>query len=435
MREIFCQLIFSIILHLILFSTSAAQVTEKTEIERIISTLAADNMRGRSSLSPDIARAADFIAEEFRQGGLKPYAENNYRQTFDLTKVSIEKESVKINGAALDADEYLILNNSPSLFWNHASRVEEVEIKAGEDFSERFRDIVRNNPAHSIIWVDPSFKSMLVRFKKILSQESIIPKQAVSANQPSKVFVIKKKNIRHFNIEAATKHEDIHLFNVAAIVPGKSKADEFVVFSAHYDHIGILDPVGKDSIANGADDDASGTTAMILLAKYFREKNINERTLIFVAFTAEEIGMFGSKYFSSNIDADKVVAMINIEMIGKGSRFGPRTLYVTGYHHSNLAQLMQEKVDGTGFTFHADPYPQQNLFYRSDNAVLAALGVPAHTFSTSQIDKDEYYHTVKDEISTLDIDNIKSSIDAIAKGVVGVISGEQTPSRIEKLTD
>lgn len=96
---------------------------------------------------------------------------------------------------------------------------------------------------------------------------------------------------------------------------------------------------------------------------------------------------------------------------------------------------MQKNVANTVFTFHPDPYPQQNLFYRSDNAVLAALGVPAHTFSTSQIDKDGYYHTVKDEVSTLNIDNIMSSLEAIAIGAEGIIKGVQTPTRVEKLKD
>ena len=94
---------------------------------------------------------------------------------------------------------------------------------------------------------------------------------------------------------------------------------------------------------------------------------------------------------------------------------------------------MQMNLTGSSFTFHPDPYTAQNLFYRSDNAVLAALGVPAHTFSTSQMDKDTYYHTVKDEVSTLNIDNIKSSIEAIAKGARGIVDGSQTPTRVEKL--
>lgn len=221
--------------------------------------------------------------------------------------------------------------------------------------------------------------------------------------------------------------------NVAGIIPGKSKPEEYVIFSGHYDHIGIIAGDGQDSIANGADDDASGITAMISLAKYYKTQGNNARTLIFVAFTGEEVGMYGSKYFSNNINADSVIAMINIEMIGKDSKFGPNSLYITGYDRSNLGQLMQENLKGSSFTFHADPYTTQNLFYRSDNAVLAALGVPAHTFSTSQIDKDEYYHTVKDEISTLDVENIKSSIEAIAIGAKGIVDGKQTPTRVEKL--
>lgn len=430
------QVLLTFFMHLLFcLSLTTAQVVETVDVERIISTLAADDMRGRASLSPDIARAADFIAGEFERAGLQPYAEDNYRQTFQVTKVTAENESVEINGNQLSVNDFIIINSHPSLSWNEESEIEILEINAGENFSERFRDIVRNNPNPSIVWVDASFAPMLARFKKMFPRENVLPKQANESKRPSKVFAVKKEHIAHFNVKAGTLQEDFPLFNVAAVIPGKSKADEYVVFSAHYDHLGILEPVGKDSIANGADDDASGTTAMIALAKHFKKENNNERSLIFVAFTAEEIGMFGSKYFSNNIDADKVTAMINIEMIGKDSKFGPNTLYVTGYDHSNLAELMQKNLKGTAFTFHPDPYPQQNLFYRSDNAVLAALGVPAHTFSTSQIDKDAYYHTVKDELSTLDIQNIKSSIEAIAKGVEGIVSGKQTPSRVEKLKD
>ncbi|TDS14915.1 M20/M25/M40 family metallo-hydrolase [Sphingobacterium paludis] len=416
-----------------LLPSAQAQVAELSDIQRMVETLASDEMRGRASLSTDIGRAADFIASEFREAGLQPYAEDNYRQSFEVTKITNGKQAVKINGKPLKEDEFVLLSNAGTLSWNTASSIENLEIKAGEDFSQRFRQIVRENPNNSIVWVDASFAPMLARFKKIFSRENVVPKQEQTSDGPSKVFILKKAAASSYEISASTSRVDFPLFNVAAVIPGKSKPEEFVVFSGHYDHIGILDAVGQDSIANGADDDASGTTAMIALAKYFKKADINERTLIFVAFTAEEIGMFGSKYFSNHIDADKVVAMINIEMIGKDSKFGPNSLYVTGYENSNLAKLMQEHLRGTEFTFHPDPYPQQNLFYRSDNAVLAALGVPAHTFSTSQIDKDSYYHTVKDEVSTLDIQNIKSSIEAIAKGVEGIIKGEQTPSRVEKL--
>ena len=89
-------------------------------------------------------------------------------------------------------------------------------------------------------------------------------------------------------------------------------------------------------------------------------------------------------------------------------------------------------LQGKAFGFHPDPYPKQNLFYRSDNATLARLGVPAHSVSSDQIDKDPYYHTVDDEIETLDMEHLTQMIQAIAEGVQTLISGEDTPTRIEK---
>ncbi|SMC70561.1 M20/M25/M40 family metallo-hydrolase [Pedobacter africanus] len=225
------------------------------------------------------------------------------------------------------------------------------------------------------------------------------------------------------------------LFNVAGMIPGKSKPNEIVVFSAHYDHLGIIKANGTDSIANGADDDASGTTAVIALAKYYKALNNNERTLIFIAFTAEEIGGFGSRHFSKKLNPDDVVAMFNIEMIGKESKFGKNAAFITGYDKSDFGKILQKNLAGTEFTFHPDPYIRQQLFYRSDNATLAALGVPAHTISTDQIDKDEFYHTVKDEYETLDTSNILSTIKSIAKSAISIIKGTDTPTRIPRLIE
>ncbi len=222
------------------------------------------------------------------------------------------------------------------------------------------------------------------------------------------------------------------LFNVVGIIPGKSKTKEIVVFSGHYDHLGILKPREQDSIANGADDDASGTTAVIALAKYYKKRHNNQRTLIFVAFTAEEIGGFGSQYFSKQLNPDNVAAMFNIEMIGKESKFGKNSAFITGYERSDFGKILQKNLEGSPFTFHPDPYPQQQLFYRSDNATLAALGVPAHTISTDQIDTDQLYHSVKDEYSSLDTENILATIKAIAKSAVSIVKGTDTPTRIPK---
>jgi Zn-dependent M28 family amino/carboxypeptidase len=217
------------------------------------------------------------------------------------------------------------------------------------------------------------------------------------------------------------------------MLPGKSKEKELVLISAHYDHLGIVKSVEGDSIANGADDDASGTTAVISLAQYYKKLNNNERTLIFVAFTAEEVGGFGARHFSSLLNPDEVVAMFNIEMIGKQSKFGKNAAFITGYERSDFGEILQKNLEGTDFKFHPDPYPTQNLFYRSDNATLAALGVPAHTISTDEIDIDKFYHTVNDEFETLAVSNIWATIKAIALSARSIVAGTDTPKRIPKL--
>jgi len=216
------------------------------------------------------------------------------------------------------------------------------------------------------------------------------------------------------------------------ILPGKSRPDEYVIFSAHYDHLGIGKPNAQgDSIYNGANDDASGTTAVLMLAKYFASRHDNERTIVFAAFTAEEIGEYGSQYFGKGWNADQVAAMFNIEMIGTTSKWGTNSAYITGYERSDFGKILQRNLTGTPFQFYPDPYTTQNLFYRSDNASLARLGVPAHTISTSKMDNEPYYHQLGDEISTLDMDNMTQIIRSIALSSGTIISGQDTPSRVD----
>ncbi len=401
-------------------------------VSRIINTLASDDMRGRSALTKDIEPAADFIAGEMKKIGLKPYAEESFRQTFQLDKLSPKSNTATINKKTIPAEHIISLGNHVDLKWDDKSSIKIVNITSDSDFAQSFREQSLSKE-NTLVLVDPSFEASFVRFGQMLSNPKFIEDSSIQ--KPSIVYLLTKEKPKTFQVHIERNLQNFPLFNVAGVIPGKSKPNEYVIFSGHYDHIGILPAVGQDSIANGADDDASGVTAMLTLADYYKKKDNNERTLIFVAFTAEELGMYGSKYFSNHINADQVVAMINMEMIGKDSKFGPNTVYITGYDQSDLGKLMQENLKNTNFRFYPDPYTKQNLFYRSDNAVLAAKGVPAHSFSTSQMDKDEYYHTVKDEIATLNVQNIISSIEAIAIGASGIVEGTQTPSRVEKLKD
>ncbi len=247
-------------------------------------------------------------------------------------------------------------------------------------------------------------------------------------NEFKKIGLSFFKDLNNYRQEFLVKRKPAN--NVIGILPGKSKPDEFVIFSAHYDHLGVVKS-GEDKVYNGANDDASGTTAVIALAKYFKELNQNERTIIFVAFTGEEVGGFGSKFFSENIDSNKVIAMFNIEMIGTESKWGKNSAYITGFEKSDFGTILQKNLQGSNFNFNPDPYPSQQLFYRSDNARLAALGVPAHTISTSKMDSEANYHKLSDEVSTLDLNNMTEIIKSIAISAQTIVNGIDTPSRVK----
>lgn len=251
------------------------------------------------------------------------------------------------------------------------------------------------------------------------------------------MFVFGVTEATAFSVELTNAISKKALNNVVGMLPGKSKPDEYVIFSGHYDHLGVGSPEegmphpANDSIYNGANDDAAGSTAVIMLANYFKKLNNNERTIIFTTFVAEELGGFGAKYFSKQLPADKVIAMFNLEMIGTESKWGKNSAYITGFEKSDFGKILKKNLEKTNFKFYPDPYPEQELFYRSDNATLAKLGVPAHPISTSKMDNEPNYHTADDEFDTLDIDNMTQIIKSVALSSSTIISGKDTPSRVD----
>lgn len=226
-------------------------------------------------------------------------------------------------------------------------------------------------------------------------------------------------------------NKEITASNIIGVLEGKSKKDEYVIISAHYDHLGMKKEGEGDLIYNGANDDASGVTGVLALAEYYAKRGDNERTIVFIAFTAEEMGLIGSKHFGKGIDASKFIAGINLEMMGKEPNTGPKTAWLTGFDRSDFGKIVQKNLEGTGYKLYPDPYPQFGLFFRSDNASLARLGVPSHTFSTTPLDKDgDYYHQVTDEAETLDMKVLTETIRAVAKGTESIIMGKDTPTRV-----
>jgi hypothetical protein len=401
------------------------------EVTRIVSTLADDDMEGRGIFTPGIDKASQFIQGEFEKAGLE-YLDglSSYDQQFDMYTLAPESMNVSLNGKAQSESNVIAMVNSANIKWDKNTVLEVSVIGADEDFRAAFNG-VRNAKGMQMVLVNTAHKDMFARYKGFFSRGSNLMKMD---EENAAVMVL--TNLKSFNtldVDISNSITEKSLSNVTGKISGK-RANEIVLFSAHYDHLGIRGTEG-DIIFNGANDDASGTTAVITLAKYFKDMGgTPERTIVFTAFTAEESGGYGSKYFSENMDPDQIIAMFNIEMIGKGATEGPNTAWITGFERSSFGTLLQQAVEGTEYEFYPDPYPDQNLFYRSDNATLARLGVPAHSISTSPIDTDPDYHKASDEVSTMDMAHMTNTIKAIAAAAKRMISGEDTPTRVDPAT-
>jgi len=407
---------------------------KEESVTRVIKTLAADDMMGRSATEPQqIEKATAFIESEFKKIGLKNFAAlTSYRQDFKKDMIVPQTLEVVINGQKIPTENTLFVSEKTEANYTKGLGVIVIPYDTSianvrQYFLSKAFNLTRDTSS-AIVLVAPEFKGHLGELKGYFGRRFLTQRKS------NKIFVVGVTSVLSYTVKATQKIETVTMANVVGIIPGKTKPEEFVVFSGHYDHLGIRPSVAGDSIANGADDDASGTTAVIELARYFNKIKNNNRTLIFVAFTAEEIGGYGSKYFSEQLNPDKVMAMFNIEMIGKPSKWGQNFAFITGYERSDFGEILQKNLSGTQFEFKPDPYPTQNLFYRSDNATLARLGVPAHTISTDEIDIDKFYHTVDDEVETLDMKNITATIRAIALSSKSIVAGTDTPKRIDKAT-
>ncbi|SFJ50888.1 M28 family peptidase [Olleya namhaensis] len=211
---------------------------------------------------------------------------------------------------------------------------------------------------------------------------------------------------------------DLDAFNVVGYLEGNDAdlKNEFILIGAHYDHIGQSKTVANDSIANGANDNAAGTSGVLALAKYFGAKKSNKRSLLFVTFSAEEKGLLGSKHLANRLkDANlDLYTMINLEMIGVPFKDRDYQAFITGFDKSNLAETMNGYA-GTKMVGFSDVAAKYSLFKRSDNyPFYEAFKVPSHTVSSCDLSNFDFYHHVDDEVDQLDYPFMTTLINNLA---------------------
>jgi aminopeptidase YwaD len=203
-------------------------------------------------------------------------------------------------------------------------------------------------------------------------------------------------------------------WNAIGVLRGSDPSGEAIMLSAHLDHLGVQEGLTGDKIFNGADDDASGSVAVIEMARVLAAGRKPRRTIYFVCFGSEERGGYGARYFISNtpVPLEKVVADFNFEMLGRpDAKVPPGTLWLTGYERSTLGPELVRQ----GAALVADPHPEQNFFQRSDNYTLAVRGVVAHTVSSFGLHTD--YHRPSDDISKIDFPFMTRSLNSLVRPI------------------
>lgn len=398
---------------------------ELASAERILTTLAADSMEGRRSFTPGAEKGAAFISGEFAAIGLEPLGDlADFRQEFPVYEVSVENARVVLNGREVPGDRTAVTSAGAA----HLTTADDVEvIVIGEADNPRTAFFAFRAATNTLVLLHPAHQEIFDRIRQYTGRSTRTIDPASGATTAMVLTSADQAESFEIDVTASTT-EAGRIANIVGVIPGR-RSDELVMFSAHYDHIGIVRPVDGDSIGNGANDDASGVAAVVELARYFKATRRPERTLVFVAFIAEEMGGYGSRYLSTQLNPDHIVAMFNVEMIGKVSAEGPARAWITGWDESDFGSIL-EQAD-TSYTFYGDPHPERGLFTASDNATFARLGVPAHSISTTPMDGDPDYHQVSDEVETLDLEHMTATIRGIAAAAGPIISGDATPSRVD----
>ncbi len=227
--------------------------------------------------------------------------------------------------------------------------------------------------------------------------------------------------------------EPFVLRNVVGLIPGSDPVlkDTYILVTAHYDHIGVRSGSETDSIANGANDNGSGTVGVIELgAALARLATAPKRSILFIAWFGEEKGMLGSAYYAEHpvVPLEKTIGVVNLEMIGRTDGVGgdqTNRASFTGFDFTDLPLTFVEVGDQIGIEVYRHPQNSERYFGASDNGPLARKGVPAHTICVTFSYDD--YHQVGDHWEKIDFGNMARTTRLLAIGLLRMANSDRVP--------
>lgn len=417
--------------------------------------LASDAMQGRGSGTAFERIAAEYIGSQFMQFGLEPAGhagadgKPTYVQTIEVTgrpRLKALRLGRTGNGPFMLGKDWVPVSvASPEI----KGKLKRIELSGSAGMGEIVIVALRNEDTLRSIQprIDQWFKDgaaaiLLTETAELRERWSELAERRPPLSRRGTVIVLSKDAAEFLSPIAANpagidpieiyadlaEPEKSWTWNAAAKISGTDPtlSSQVILISSHLDHVGVRSNTpGEDKIFNGADDDASGTVAVMEIARAVANGERPKRTVYFVCFGSEEAGGHGSNYFVNNLPfpKEKLIANLQFEMIGRpDAKVKPEELWLTGYERSNLGPELAKR----GAKLVQDPHPQENFFQRSDNYTLARQGIIAHTVSSFGLHSD--YHQPGDEVSKIDFGHMTRSIGAMIEPIKWLANATFVPA-------
>lgn len=462
-----------------LFSQTEKEKVEatvsKSDIEGHIYFLADDLLKGRETGTPENKIAASYLANTLRRYGVKPNpATNSYYQTVPMqevtppsrftlsidgteykNKVVLQTSKMQFTGKAVYVgygleDDYKGKNVKEKIVLVQAGGPNAKDARAAFGLREKKADLAKKAGAIGIIefikaapqmwsYIDHNFNSKRLEIAETVNQASKKDAFAyvwIQDENGSYANALSNKNEIPINMMMEGENRvKVTSQNVVGIVEGTDPKlkNEYIIYSAHYDHVGIGQPdKSGDTIYNGARDNAVGVTTVLSMAENMA-KYPTKRSALFILFTGEEKGLLGSEYYVDNpiIPLNQMVYCFNSD---NGGYNDTSVATIVGLTRTTAQENIEKAASTFGLKANEDPEPKNDLFNRSDNVHFAKKGIPAPTFSLGFTDfaqATKHYHRPSDEANTLDYDYLLKFFKAYVLSGRNIANDATTPFWIQ----
>jgi len=429
-------------------------VVKERNVRAELNFLASDAMQGRGSGTQFERITAEYVGSQFAQFGLEPAGENgwdgkpSFVQTVNIARRTFaEKPFVKFGSQPLEhGGEIVVLRtNTNAATAEFQVLADGAKPKAGSAVLVRAKERVDQRAAMltaqtlasagaTIVFLEetPQWRASWTNFAlRLPSFTSTNARPAITIIVSTEAANELAKTLDGTKIEFGGRlapSQEQNTWNAIGKLTGSDPglSSQVILLSSHLDHLGVRQNApGDDKIFNGADDDASGTVAVMELARVLAAGKRPKRTVYFVCFGSEEAGGYGANYFVNNLPfpKEKLVANLEFEMIGRpDAKVKPEELWLTGYDRSNLGPELARR----GAKLVQDPHPEENFFQRSDNYTLARQGIIAHTVSSFGLHPD--YHHASDELRTINFTHMTLAINSMVSPVIWLVNSGFTPA-------